>query len=197
MKKWIILFSPLLLFADIKKEITNFYKHYYPKIIIEKIKIKPSPPKKYKSINFLLSPKRSFGNIKIDNKYYYIKIKAKIPVCISTQIIKTNQEIINRCKIKKTDFKNFYSKPITNITHDLVASKIISKNSIINVSNTKKKPDVFKNSSVSVIIQSKNITIYSKAKALEDGYRGDEIKILFNKKIKNAIVSKKGAVKIK
>ena len=197
MRKWIILFFPFFLYADIKKEITNFYKQYYPAIEIEEITIRPALPKRYKKIKFLLSPKRGFGNIKIDNRYYYVKIKAKIPVCISTQIIKTNQEIINKCKIKKTVFKNFYSKPITNITHNLVASKIISKNSIINESNTKKKPDVFKNSSVSVIIQSKNITISSTAKALEDGYRGDEIKILINKKIKKALVTNKGEVKIK
>ena len=197
MKKWIILFPPLLLLADIKKEIINFYKQSYPAIEIKDITIRPAPPKRYKKIKFLFSPKRSFGNIKIDNRYYYVKIKAKIPVCISTQVIKTNQAIINKCEIKKTDFKNFYSKPITNITHNLVASKIISKNSVINESNTKKKPAVFKNSSVSVIIQSKNITISSTAKALEDGYRGDEIKILINKKTKKAVVTNKGEVKIK
>ena len=196
-KKWIFFLFPLFLFADIKKEIINFYKQYYPQIEIENITIRPAPPEKYHSLKFLLSSKRNFGNIKIDNKYYYVKIKAKIPVCIATEIIKTNQDISNRCKTQKISFKNFYSKPLFKITPDIVASKIISKNSIINESNIKKKPDVFKNSSVSVIIQSKNITISSTAKALEDGYRGDEIKILINKKIKKAVVTDKGEVKIK
>ena len=142
----------------------------------------------------MLSPKRSFGNIKIDNKYYYVKIKAFIPVCKAINIIKTNQKI--NCKIEKVPFRNFYSSPVLN-TKNLVASKIISKNSIINKSNTKKRPLVFKNSTISVIIRSKNITITTHAKALEDGYKYDVIKILLNKKIKNAKVIDKGVAEIK
>ncbi len=194
MKKWLFLI-PLFLFADIKKEIISFYKKHYPNIEIQNIQIKPTPPKKYHFLKILLSPKRSFGNIKIDNKFYYVKIKALMPVCITTSVIKTNQEI--KCKIKKIPFRNFYSKPIINITPNIVASKIISKNSIINISNTKKRADVFKNSLVSVIIQSKNIIISSKAKAMQDGYKGDVIKILLNKKIKKAKVIAKGMVEIK
>jgi len=196
--KFIILFFLFsLLYANINQKIIKFYKSYYPNIEIENIKIIPTPPKKYKTLKIMLSPKKTSGNIKIDNKFYYVKIKAKIPVCIATTIIKTNEDILNKCKIKKIPFRNFYSKPITNINSNIVASKIISKNSIINQSNTKKKPLVFKNSDVSVIIQSKNINISTTAKALEDGYKGDEIKILLNKKIKKAIVIDKGAVTIK
>lgn len=196
MKKIWIFFIPFLLFADVKTKIIKFYKKYYPNIIIQDIKIIPSPPKHYKKLIFFLSPKRSFGNIKIDNKFYYVKIKALIPVCIATSIIKTNQTIFNRCKITKINFRDFYSKPIINITPNLVASKIISKNSIINSSNTKPKPLVFKNSTISVIIQSKNIIISASAKALQDGYKGDVINILINKKIKKALVIQKGLVKI-
>ena len=197
-KKLIIfLFFFSFLYANINKKIIKFYKSYYPNIEIKNIKIIPTPPKKYQRLKILLSPKRSFGNIQIDNKFYYVKIKAIIPVCIATSIIKTNEEIINKCKIQKITFRNFYSKPIININSDIVASKIISKNSIINKSNTKKKPFVFKNSTVSVIIQSKNIQITSQAKALEDGYKGDKIKILLNKKQQKAIVVDKGVVKVK
>lgn len=186
---------PLFLLADINKEIINFYKQYYPEIKIKKITIRPAPPKHYKKIKFLLSPKRNFGNIQIDGKFYYLKIKAFIPVCITEHIIKTNQTI--KCKFKTIPFKNFYSKPLTNINSNIVASKIIAKNSIITQSNTKLKPDVFKNSSVSVIIKSKNITISAQAKALEDGYKGENIKILINKKIKTAKIIDKGVVEIK
>jgi len=195
-EKLIIFFFFSLLYANINDKIIKFYKSYYPNIEIENIKITPTPPKKYKTLKIMLSPKRSSGNIKIDNKFYYVKIKAQIPVCIATTIIKTNEDILNRCSIKKIPFRNFYSKPITDINSDIVASKIIAKNSIINKSNTKKRPFVFKNSDVSVIIQSKNINISTTAKALEDGYKGEEINILLNKKIKKAIVIDKGVVKV-
>ena len=193
MKK--LIFLPLFLFASINEKIITFYKNYYPKIEIKKIIIRPTPPKNYKNLKILLSPKRSFGNIKIDNKYYYVKIKAFLPVCKATEIIKINQNI--KCKIEKIPFRNFYSKPVTNITSDMVASKIISKNSIINTTNIKKRPIVFKNSYVCVIIKSKNITLSAKAKALQDGYKGEYIKILLNKKIKMAKIIDKGEVEIK
>ena len=192
-KKLILLLLPLFLFASINNKIIKFYKSYYPNIEIQNIKITPTPPKKYKNIKFLLTPKRSFGNIKIDNKFYYVKIKAILPVCKATKIIKINENI--ECKIEKVPFRNFYSKPILNFKN-LVASKIISKNSIINESNTKKRPLIFKNSTISAIIKSKNILITSKAKALEDGNKGDEIRILINKKIKRAKVIDKGVVEI-
>ena len=196
MRKLILIFFPIFLFASIKTKIIHFYKKYYPNIKIEKIKIYPTPPKKYKKIVFYLSPKRSFGNIKINNKFYYIVIKAKIPVCITTQIIRLNEGILNKCKIKLINFRNFYAKPIIHITPNLVASTIIAKDSIINTSNVKPRPLVFKNSTVSVIIQSKNIIITSSAKALQDGYKGNEIRIFINNKIKIATVIGKELVKI-
>ena len=153
-------------------------------------------PKHYKTVKFLFSPKSPYGNIKIDDKFFYIKIKAKIPVYKATQIIKQNSLIIPGINVKKEiiDFRYFYSKPLNKIPKNLVASKIISKNSIINDSNTKTAPLVFKNQIVSVIINSKNITIYSKAKALKDGNKGDIIPIEMNKKIFNAIVVDKNRV---
>jgi len=197
-EKFIIIFFLFsLLWGNVKENIIKFYKSYYPTIKIENIKISPSPPKKYKIIKIFLSPKRNYGNIKIDNRFYYIKIKAFIKVYKSTQIIKTNQTLLNKVKLTTIPFRNFYSKPIFKLTQNLVASKIISKNSIINQSNTKKKPLIFKGSNISAIIKSKNIIIYSKAKALEDGYKGDKIKVLINKRVRNAIILERGKVEIK
>ena len=198
MKKIIFLF-PFFLFADIKSEIVNFYKKKYPNIKIMNITSRPALPKKYKKIKFLLNPKTPYGNILIDGKYYYIKIKAKIPVYKSIRIIKQNAPILENVNVKKEtiDFRYFYSKPISEIPKNLIASKIISKNSILNVSNTKIAPDVMRGEIVSVKIQSKNIDIYSNAKALNDGNIGDKIKIEMNRKIFDAIVIKKGVVTIK
>jgi len=191
-----ILFLPLFLLASINQEIISFYKKFYPKIIIKNIKIIPTPPKKYKTFKIFINPKLTSGNIKINGKYFYVRIKALIPVFVTTELIKPNEKIKNKVILKEIPFRNFYAKPLYNIPSSLVASKIISKNAIINSLNTKKMPFVIKNSQVSVLIKSKDITITFFAKALQDGYKGDIINIIFKNKIKKAKVIKKGVVEI-
>ena len=191
-----LIFIPLFLFASINQKIILFYKKTFPNIIIKKIKFIPAPPKQYKTLRILFSPKSSSGNIKIDNNYYYIKITAFIPVYKAKKVIKQNNTIYNNVSKKIIPFKCFYSKPLNKINKNLVASNIISKNAIINKSNTKIAPDVFKGSQVFVIIQSKNILINAKAKALQDGYIGDIIKIRFRKKTIKAKITNKNIVKI-
>ena len=156
-------------------------------------------PKKYKTIKFLFTPKNPYGNIKIDNKFYYIKINAKLPVFIATTIIKQNSPILENINVikKEINFKRFYSKPLDKIKKDLIASKIISKNSIITTLNTKKAPLVLRGENVNVTIKSKNITITTTAKALKDGNIGDIINIEINRKIYKAIVINKNQVELK
>jgi flagella basal body P-ring formation protein FlgA len=84
----LFIFFPLFLFAGIKEEIIKFYKKTYPNIQIIKITSHPALPKHYKKVKLLLNPKMSYGNILVDGKYYYIKIKAKLPVYKSLRIIK-------------------------------------------------------------------------------------------------------------
>ena len=194
--KIIIFFFPLFLFASINGKIIYFYKKTYPKIEIKEIKIIPTPPKKFKTLKILINPKHTSGNIKINGRYFYVRIKALIPVFVTTQIIKPNEEIKEKIVLKKIPFRNFYARPLYKIPSSLVASKIISKDAIINVLNTKKMPLVIKNSLVSVIIKSKDITITSFAKALEDGYKNDIINILFRKEIRKAKIIAKGEVEI-
>ncbi|QCI28506.1 flagellar basal body P-ring formation chaperone FlgA [Caminibacter pacificus] len=189
-----IFLIPLFLFASVKSEIINFYKKTYPNIIIEKITANPALPKHYKKIKFLLSPKQNSGSIIIDGKYYYITIKAEIPVFVATSIIRQNSPILPYVVKKIVKFRYFYSKPLEKISPNLIASKIISKNSVINESNTKIAPAVLRGERVSVLIKSKNITISSSAKALRDGNIGDIIPIEMNRKIFNAKVTDKGVV---
>jgi len=192
-----LILSFTFLYANINKKIIKFYKSYYPNIEIKKIKINPSPPKKYKYFKIMFSPKSSSGNIKIDNKYYYVRIKAFLPVFIANSIIKTNQSIKGHITKKTIPFRYFYSKPLLKINKNLVASKIISKNAVITKNNTKIAPAVFRGENVNVLIKSKDITIYSTAKALQDAYIGNIIKISFRKKIIKAKVIQKGTVLIK
>jgi len=144
----------------------------------------------------LLNPKQNSGSVKIDGKYYFVKIKAKLPVFVAKKVIYKNSPIAPYAVKKEVDFKFFYSKPLENVSEDLVASKIISKNAIINTSNTKQKPLVMKNKKITVEIKSQNITITSPAIALKDGNMGDIIPIEMNKKILKAKVIAPGLVTI-
>ena len=195
--KILIFFIPFLLFASVKEEIIKFYKSHYPTIEIEKIISNKPFPKHYKKIDFkLVNCKLPSSTLIIDGKYYFYKIKATIKVFIARKVIRVNETIKPNVIEKSVNFKSFYSKPLTYISEDLIASKIISKNSIINESNTRIKPLILKDENVKVIIKSNNIEIYSTAKALQDGNIGDIIKIEINNKIFKAKVVDAGVVNI-
>ena len=192
-----LIFFPLFLFASINQKIINFYKTYYPNIKIIKIYIRPAPPKKYKNLKILFSHKSTSGNIKIDNRYYYVKIQAKLPVFKAKEIIKQNEFIYN--KIYKTIilFRYFSSKPLSKIDKNLIAKNIISKNAVITVSNTTRAPDVFKNSDITAFVKSKNINITMQVRALKNGNIGDIIPVKLKNKILKAKVKDKDLVEIK
>jgi len=192
-----LIFFPLFLFASTNQKIINFYKTYYPNIKIIKITIHPTPPKKYKNLKILFSPKSTSGNIKIDNRYYYVKIQAKLPVFKAKEIIKQNEFIYN--KVYKTFilFRYFSSKPLSKINKNLIAKNIISKNAIITTSNTAKAPDVFRNSYITAFVKSKNINITIQVKALKNGNIGDIIPVKVKNKILKAKIKDKNLVEIK
>ena len=183
------LFFPIFLFASINEEIIKFYKNHYPTIEIKSIKFNKTPPKKYKKIDFkFVNYKLPFSNILIDGKYYYFRIDAIIKVFIANRVIKINEFIKPNVSLKDVKFKTFYSKPLAKIEDNLVASKIISKNSIINESNTKIKPAILKNEKVTVIFKNNSIEIYTSGIALNDANENEKILVKVNNKTFEGIV---------
>ena len=196
--KLFIIFFPFLLFASVKEEIIKFYKSHYPTIEIEKISSNKPFPKHYKKIDFKLANyKLPSSTLIIDGKYYFYKIKAKIKVFRAQNVIHVNEAIKPSVVQKFIQFKSFYSKPLTKINDDLIASKIISKNSVINESNTRIRPLILKGENVKVVVKSNNIEMYSNAIALQDGNIGDIITIEMNKKRFKAKIIGKNTVSIK
>ena len=197
MKKLILLF-PLFLFASVKEEIIKFYKSHYPTIkIISISSIKPFP-KHYKKIDFKLANYKMLSStLIIDGKYYFYTIKAKIKVYIANKVIKVNELIIGNAEFKYINFRNFYSNPIYKLSSNLVASKIISKNAVINESNTKIKPAIISGESVNVIFQNNEIEVYAKGKALNNANIGDIIKVKINGKIYEGKIDKNANVIIR
>jgi flagella basal body P-ring formation protein FlgA len=196
--KLFFLIFPLLLFADAKQQLINFYKKYYPNIKIISIYTKKPFPKKYKKISFkLANPKSQSGNLIIDKKYYFYRINAKLKVLVANKVIKKNEEIFPNITQKEINFRNFYSPPLLKIKKNLIASKVISKNAVITKENTRVKPDILKNDTVNVIFKGNGIEIYSKGKALNDANQNDKIKVEINHKIYEGIVNKNNFVEIK
>ena len=109
-------------------------------------------------------------------------------------IIKSAIEVL---PFKFIDFRNFYSKPIYKLSPDLAASKIISKNAVINESNTKIKPLIVSGDSINVIFQNSTIDVYAKGKALNDANIGDSVKVKIKGKIYEGKVDKNANVIIR
>ena len=197
MKKLILLF-PLFLFASVKEEIIKFYKSHYPTIkIISISSIKPFP-KHYKKIDFKLANyKMPSSTLIIDGKYYFYKIKAKIKVYVANKVIKVNEPILGNVEFKYINFRNFYSNPVYKLSPDLAASKIISKNAVINESNTKIKPYIISGESVNVIFQNNAIEVYAKGEALNNANTGDIVKVKINGKIYKGKIDKNANVIIR
>jgi len=196
--KILFFFIPVFLFASVKQKIINFYKNYYPTIKIEKITSNKPFPKKYKTVDFkLANHKLPSSTLIIDGKYYFYTIKANIGVWKATDVIKVNMPVLNNAVFKKIKFRSFYSKPLTKINSKLVASKIISKNAIINESNTKIKPLILRGQSVSVLFKDKNIEIYSKGTALNDANINESVKVKIGSKIYTGTADNNGDIIIK
>jgi len=194
----LIFFIPFFLFASVKEEIIKFYKSHYPTIEIEKITSNKPFPKKYKNIDFkLVNYKLPSSTLIIDGKYYFYKIKAKIKVFTAQKIIKVNELIKPNVIFKYVEFKRFYSTPLTTLSDNLVASKVISKNSVIYETDTKIRPLILKGEYVNVIFKNSNIEIYAKGKALNEGNSDDIISVQINNKIYSGKVAKNGTVIIK
>ncbi|GAB6073446.1 flagellar basal body P-ring formation chaperone FlgA [Nautilia lithotrophica] len=198
MKKLFIIFFPFFLFASVNEEIIKFYKKHYPSIEIFSIKTNKPFPKHYKKIDFKLANyKLPSSTLIIDGKYYFYTINAKIKVFIAQKVIRVNELIKPNVIEKSINFRSFYSKPLTNIPDNLIASKIISKNAVINESNTKIKPLILKGESVSVIFKDENIEIYSKGTALNDANINEMIKVKINSKTYTGKVNENAEVIIK
>jgi flagella basal body P-ring formation protein FlgA len=195
--KLFFLFLPIFLFASVKKELVKFYKHYYPNIEIVSIYTQKPFPKKYKKISFkLINPKFPSGNLIIENKYYFYRIKAKLTVYKTIKVIKKNESVLPYVKKEKIDFRHFYSPPLLKIHKNLIASKVISKNAVITKENTRIKPAVLQGDNVNVVFKGRGVEIYSKGTALNDANIGEKIKVEINHKIYEGVLNKSYEVEI-
>jgi flagella basal body P-ring formation protein FlgA len=192
---FIIIFIPFLLFAGvIENNITQVYKNYYKNIKISSIILNKNYTKitpKYIDIS-MINPKRNQGTIKIDNHYIFFKIIATLKVLKSTQpinkgelITKENSTLVN------VIFKNFYDKPLTSYTNK--SSKLyIPQNRIIYPYMLCNPKLVKKGENITIISKSGGVEISFQATAMQDGQKGDTIKVKKDNKIFSVKIDSQG-----
>jgi len=197
----------------LKNELEKLYKKEYQAISIKDITISATSQNiedfKFDNSNCLLKLSNAMLRhnkgtfvVKCNKKSYFFKfqIDATIQVYKANQQIKKDR-IINSNLIRKEsiEFKTFYSPPIYNIKEkEIMAKQNIPKDKIITLSMVVPAPAVKKNEIVNCFIQDGAVRIEFSAKAMQNGYIGDEImlKRVDGKSLKG-VVLKKNLVEIK
>ncbi|MWV62404.1 flagellar basal body P-ring formation protein FlgA [Helicobacter saguini] len=197
----------------LKSYIAKEYKATYPEIIIESISLITRNTLDLHAIDIIAksitSPKNANGymnlSYKINNKTMQenikYSIKAKIKVFYATDNIapKSNFRPVNFNE-KIQDFNIFTNPPASRAELLQSSAKVyIPINSMITQNKITRKILVPKDSNVKVVFKSGGIEAIFSAKALENGMKGDIIKIENNesKRVINAEVIDENTVRIK
>lgn len=83
--------------------------------------------------------------------------------------------------IEKREVSRFFDKVLTNLPNNSIASRGISKGSVIQNSYIKQKAIIEKNQNVDIVFQGKGVQIALKGKALKEGARGEIIPVRSDK----------------
>jgi flagella basal body P-ring formation protein FlgA len=112
-----------------------------------------------------------------------IVVKAWENVLVATSFINIGQEITpNIATVKKVEISNILQYPLRadSLGKEIMAKKAFREGEIIDKRFVKYKPDIMRNSRVTVFFNTNNLTISTEATALSDGILGDSI-CLINK----------------
>lgn len=127
-------------------------------------------------------------SVYVDNKFVKtfnvpIVVQAWENVLVASSFINIGQEITsNVAAAKKIEISNILSHPLRpdSLNKGFMAKKAFREGEIIDKRFVKVKPDILRNSKVTVIFNSNNLSISTEAIALSDGIIGDSI-CLMNK----------------
>ena len=204
MKLILTLFLITNLFANkITDLITQKYKETYPSIEIKNIKLTNFSNKKITKINSintrLINTKKTTGTI-IVNKDIYLryKIDAFIYVVKTKKSIKRNSPItLSNSKVAKIKFFNLFSYPMSPLDiGKLSVRNYTPKDKIIYDYNTRKEILVKRGDMINVISKNSEIELTFRAKALNDGSKGEMISIEINNAKRKAKVIANNLVEI-
>lgn len=123
-----------------------------------------------------------------------VSVKAYVNVLIATCPINRESTLgLNVVKIEKREVSNNldYVLNAENLNNEIVAKKFFATGEVIDKRFVKVKPDILRNSGVTVLFNTNNLTISLDAIALSDGVIGDNICIMnknYNKIYKGKII---------
>jgi len=107
-----------------------------------------------------------------------VVVKAYEDVLVASNFINIGQQINqNVVSAKKVEISNIIEYPLraSSLGKDMLAKKYFREGEVIDKRFVKLRPDILRNSSVTVLFKSSNLTISIDATALSDGIIGDNI----------------------
>lgn len=107
-----------------------------------------------------------------------VVVKAWEEVLVASCFINREQQINSQdTTIKKVEISNIIEYPlrIDSLKKDILAKKVFSEGEIIDKRFVKLRPDILRNSTVTIFFKSSDLTISIEATALSDGTIGDNI----------------------
>lgn len=123
-----------------------------------------------------------------------VVVRAYEDILVASNFINIGQRItINNVKLKRVEISNTmgYQLKSESIEKELLAKKAFREGEVIDKRFVKLKPDVVRNSRVTVMFNTNNLTISTEAIALSDGMIGDSICMLnkeYNRTYKGKII---------
>jgi len=107
-----------------------------------------------------------------------VVVKAYEDVLVASDFINIGQQINqNVVSVKKVEISNILEYPLraSSLGKDMLAKKYFREGEVIDKRFVKLRPDILRNSNVTVLFKSSNLTISIDATALSDGIIGDNI----------------------
>lgn len=107
-----------------------------------------------------------------------IVVKAWEDVLVATAFINIGQPVnSNVVSVKRLEISNVLQYPLRaeNLNKEIMAKKAFREGEIIDKRFVKQKPDVLRNSTVTVLFNTNNLTVSTEATSLSDGVLGESI----------------------
>lgn len=123
-----------------------------------------------------------------------VVVKAYQNVLVASTIIEREKEInLSDTRVEKKEVSNCYGYQVKpdDINKGILAKKFFSEGEIIDKRFIKIKPEILRNSNVTVFFNTNNLTVSVEGTALSDGSKGDNICVMnkeYNKIYKGTVI---------
>lgn len=182
--------------AAISQEVVNIYKNYTDADVSVQVVALPFKDLDLPSgkVSFIVKPSMNkFMARDLEKVFVYVNdkfvktfnapvvVKAYQDVLVASRFINIGQQInSNVVTVKRIEISNTmdYQLRPEALSSEILAKKAFRENEAIDKRFVKLRPDVLRNSTVTVLFNSSNLTIETESIALSDGIKGDSICVM-------------------